>query len=65
MNTIIVVLFVAQLLGAAAMFGIALRDARSYRTPFGKLFLPYKTQVIVCLWLMASLLANIIALAAR
>ena len=52
--------FMAQLLVMCAIFGTAMRDVKSYRTPFGKLFLPYKTQVVVCIWLMVSLFANVL-----
>lgn len=58
---VILILYIAQILGLAAIFGTAIHDARQYKTPFGKLFLPYKLQVIMCLWLFASLFANVCA----
>ena len=54
------VLFMGQLLVLCAIFGNALRDAKQYKTPFGKLFLPYKAQVGLCIWLMISLFANVL-----
>lgn len=54
------ILFMAQVLVMCAIFGNALKQTREYRTPFGKLFLPYKTQVVLCLWLIASLFANVL-----
>lgn len=54
------IIFMAQLLGACAILGIALKQTREYRTPFGKLFLPYKTQIAVVCWLIASLFANVL-----
>lgn len=61
MKYAMIILFIAQILGLAAIFGNAIHDARQYKTPFGKLFLPYKLQVIMCLWLFASLFANVCA----
>lgn len=62
MRLIMFLLFAAQLFVLAYIFGTALHDARQYKTPFGKLFLPYKTQVILCLWLFASLFCNVWAI---
>lgn len=62
MRTVITFLFIFQILGAAALFGTALRDSQAYRVPFGKQFMPYRTQICVCLWLIASLFANVVSL---
>lgn len=56
---VIVFLFIAQVLGAAALLGTAIRNARAYKVPFGRLFLTEKQQIIVLLWLLASLFANV------
>lgn len=52
--------FMAQLLVMCAIFGLAIKQTREYRTPFGKLFLPYRTQVVLCIWLLISLFANVL-----
>lgn len=59
-HNVLALLYMAQLLGICAIFGMALRNARQYRTPFGKLFLPYKTQIILCIWLFGSLFVNLL-----
>lgn len=63
MREIAAFVMMAQVLGVAAILGTSLRDLRSYRTPFGKLFLPFKTQVIVLIWLLASLFLNVCLIA--
>lgn len=59
-RNVLALLYMAQLLGICAIFGMALRDARQYRTPFGKLFLPYNTQIVLCIWLFGSLFVNLL-----
>lgn len=54
------IFFIAQLLVIAAIFGLALKDQKEYRIPFGKLFLPLKLQVALCIWLMISLFCNVL-----
>ncbi len=56
---ILVIAFILQTLVVAAMLGTAIHDARQYKVPFGRLFLSEKQQVIVMLWLIASLFANV------
>lgn len=56
---VLVTVFIFQALVAAALLGNAIHDARQYKVPFGRLFLSEKQQVIVMLWLIASLFANI------
>ena len=56
---ILVTVFIFQALVAAALLGNAIHDARQYKVPFGRLFLSEKQQVIVMLWLIASLFANV------
>lgn len=63
-RNVLALLYMAQLLGIYTIFGMALRDARQYRTPFGKLFLPYKTQIVLCIWLFGSLFVNLLTVCA-
>lgn len=60
---VLVTLFIFQALVAAAVLGNAIRDARQYKVPFGRLFISEKLQVIVLLWLLASLFANVLFIA--
>lgn len=62
MERLFVVLYMAQILVAGAILGNAIRDARAYRTPFGKLFLPYKLQVGMVIWLIISNFVSILCL---
>lgn len=59
LNFIIVILFIAQILGASALLGMAIRDSRQYKVPFGRNFINEKQQIIVMLWLICSLFANV------
>lgn len=61
-RNILAFLYMAQLLGISALVGMALYDARQYRAPFGKLFLPYKTQIVLCIWLFGSLFVNLLTI---
>ncbi len=54
------VLFIGQLLTVCTMLGLALKDMRSYRTPFGRNFLPFKTQIVVLVWRLFSRFCNVL-----
>ena len=56
---VLITVFIFQALVAAALLGNAIHDARQYKVPFGRLFLSEKQQVIVMIWLIASLFANV------
>lgn len=60
MRTVLGTLFMFQLLVVCALLGLALKDQKEYRIPFGKLFFPYKLQIGMALWLIVSLMANLL-----
>lgn len=60
---VLVVLFIFQALVDAAIIGNTIRNARAYKVPFGRQYLPEKLQIIVLIWLMASLFANVMFVA--
>lgn len=57
---IAVTIFIAQTLGASAMFGTSLRNASANTGYFGKQYLPSAAQVILPAWLVISLFLNVV-----
>lgn len=63
MRTILVVFFIIQTLAAAAIYGSAMHSAASSSGFFGRMYLPFPLQLVLPLWLAASLFLNVVFIA--
>lgn len=60
MRTFFVIIFIFQTLTAAAIYGSALHSAASNSGFFGKMYISFPLQLVLPLWLAASLFLNVI-----
>lgn len=63
MRSIFAAIFIVQTLAAAAIYGMAMHSAASNSGFFGRMYIPFPLQLILPLWLAASLFLNVVFIA--